>query len=70
MLAIANLADGWARVRKQPSMLGKANLLERLQPFWVCDTAKATRTFGHAPQTELADGITQTLRWYQKVKWL
>jgi nucleoside-diphosphate-sugar epimerase len=70
LLGIASLADGWARVRKQPSMLGKANLLERLQPFWVCDTTKATRTFGHTPRTELADGIAQTLHWYQKVKWL
>lgn len=70
VLAIASLADGWARVRKQPSMLSRANLLERLQPFWMCDTTKATRTFGHSPQTDLADGIAQTLRWYQKIRWL
>jgi len=70
VLAIASLADGWARVRRQPSMLSKANLLERLQPFWLCDTSKAAQTFGYTPQTGLADGIAQTLRWYQNVKWL
>lgn len=70
VLALAGLADGWARVRKQPSLLSKANLRERLQPFWMCDSTKAARSFGHTPQTELADGIARTLRWYQKVKWL
>lgn len=70
VLALACLADGWAILRQQPSMLGRANLTERLQPFWVCDDQKAARTFGYAPRTQLSDGIAQTLHWYQQAKWL
>ena len=70
VLMVVSLADGWARVRKQPSLLGRANLLERLQPFWVCDRTKAMHAFGPTPRTRLTDGIAQTLRWYQQTGWL
>ncbi len=70
VLTIASLADGWAHLRKQPSLLGRANLLERLQPFWVCDKTKAMHAFSHTSRTHLTDGIAQTLRWYQQTGWL
>ncbi|MCZ6872529.1 MAG: NAD-dependent epimerase/dehydratase family protein [bacterium] len=70
VLAIASLADGWAILRQQPSILGRANLTERLQPFWVCDDQKAAGAFGHTPRTQLSDGIAQTLCWYRQAKWL
>ena len=70
VLAAACLADGWARLRGRPSLFSRANVRERLQPYWVCDSTKAYHTFGYAPQTPLAQGLAETLRWYQHAGWL
>jgi len=70
VLACAGLADLWARLRQQPSLLGRANVLERLRPFWLCDSSKAQQMLGYAPRTALAQGIAETLLWYQKAAWL
>jgi nucleoside-diphosphate-sugar epimerase len=70
VLAVARLADGWALLRQQPSLLSRANMLERLQPYWVCESTKARQTFAYAPATSLAQGLAETLRWYQEARWL
>ncbi len=70
VLAAASVADGWARLSARPSVLSRANLLERLQPYWVYDSSKAREAFGYVPEVTLAQGIAQTLRWYRDVQWL
>ena len=70
VLAAARLADGWGRLRKQPSLLSRANILERIQPYWVCASTKAQHTFAYAPTTSLVQGLAETLRWYQEARWL
>jgi nucleoside-diphosphate-sugar epimerase len=70
VLAVARLADGWARLCRQPSLFSHANVLERIQPYWLCDTAKACQTFGYVPMTSLAQGLAETLQWYQEACWL
>ncbi|MGQ4808973.1 Aurachin B dehydrogenase [Candidatus Entotheonellaceae bacterium PAL068K] len=70
VLAVARLTDGWARLRKRPSLLDRDRLIERLQPFWVYDSSKAFRTFGYAPRVPLAQGIAETLQWYRAAGWL
>lgn len=69
-LSAATLADSWARFSGRPSILSRANLLERLHPFWLFDSAKAQRTFGYAPHVSLPRGIAQTLAWYREAGWL
>ena len=69
-LSAATLADRWARLSGRPGILSRANMLERLQPFWLFDSGKARRTFGYAPQVSLARGIAQTLAWYREAGWL
>jgi nucleoside-diphosphate-sugar epimerase len=70
VLAAASVADGWARLRRQPSLLSRATILERLQPYWVYDSTKALQTFGYAPQTPLRQGLAITLQWYRQAGWL
>jgi nucleoside-diphosphate-sugar epimerase len=70
VLSAATLADTWARLSGQTSLLSRANLLERLHPFWLFDSSKAGRTFGYVPHLSLAEGVAQTLRWYQGAGWL
>lgn len=70
VLAAAVLADSWARLSGQPSLLSRADLMERMQPFWLCDSRKAQRFFGYAPQVSLSQGLAQTIEWYREVGWL
>ena len=70
VLSAAALADTWARLSGRPSLLSRANLLERLQPFWLFDSSKARHTFGYAPRMSLTPGVAQTLHWYRKAGWL
>jgi nucleoside-diphosphate-sugar epimerase len=70
VLVAAGLADGWARLRRQPSLLSRANILERIQPYWVCTSAKAQHTFAYVPATPLPQGLTATLQWYREARWL
>jgi nucleoside-diphosphate-sugar epimerase len=70
VLAAASLADGWARLRRQPSLLSRTNMLERIQPYWVCESTKAQRTFAYAPTTPLPQGLAETLQWYREARWL
>jgi nucleoside-diphosphate-sugar epimerase len=36
----------------------------------VCDSTKAFRAFGYAPQVALSQGVAETLHWYQEAGWL
>jgi nucleoside-diphosphate-sugar epimerase len=70
VLALAHLADGWARFQHRPNLFSRANALERLQPYWLCDGTKAATVLGYTPQTPLAQGLAETLQWYQQAGWL
>jgi nucleoside-diphosphate-sugar epimerase len=70
VLAAASVMDGWACLRGQPGLLSRANVRERSQPYWLCDSTKAARTFGYAPRTPLPQGLALTLQWYRNVGWL
>jgi nucleoside-diphosphate-sugar epimerase len=65
VLTAATLADGWAHMAGQPSVLNRQSLIERLQPYWVYDSSKARQVFGYQPQVPLPQGIARTLQWYQ-----
>lgn len=70
ILTAASLADTWARMTGQPSVLNRDSLIERLQPYWVFDSSKAQRVFGYRPQVALAEGLSRTLQWYREAQWL
>ncbi len=70
ILTAAAVADTWARLTGQPSVLNRESLVERLQPYWVFDSGKAQRVFGYRPQVALAEGISRTLQWYREAQWL
>ena len=66
VLTVATLADNWARIAGQTSMLNRQSLIERLQPFWEFDSSQAGQVFGYQPQISLSQGIARTLQWYQE----
>ncbi len=70
VFAAARGAEWWARLWGRAGILTRANLHERLQPFWLCDSGKARRTFGYAPRVSLSQGVAETWRWYRQAGWL
>lgn len=70
VLGAAGLAEVWARLCGRVSIVNRASMLERLQPYWVYDSTKAHRTFGYTPRVPLEEGIAATLAWYRNAGWL
>ncbi len=66
VLTAATLADAWAQMARQPSVLNRESLIERLQPFWVVDSSKAREVFGYQPQVPLPQGLARTLQGYRE----
>jgi nucleoside-diphosphate-sugar epimerase len=66
VLTAARLADTWAQLTRQPSVINRESLIERLQPFWVFDSSKARQVFGYEPQVPLPQGLARTLQWYRE----
>lgn len=70
VLVAAGLAETWARFGGRASLLNRASILERLQPYWMYDSTKARRTFGYTPRVSLEQGVAATLAWYRQAGWL
>ncbi len=70
MKAIAAGADVVNRFRKRPSIISRQKLIEMRQDFWVCSGKKAETTLGFKPETDIYDGIRETLEWYARHGWL
>jgi dihydroflavonol-4-reductase len=70
VLGAASLVEAWARLRGRVSIVNRASMLERLQPYWIYDSTKAHRTFGYTPRVSLEEGIAVTLAWYRNAGWL
>ena len=47
-----------------------ADKAEAARHDWICDSAKARAAVGYQPQTTLADGMAETVRWYRAHGWL
>lgn len=37
---------------------------------WTCSSQKATKELGYSPKVSLEEGISRTIHWYKKHKWL
>ena len=68
--AIGGAGDLWAKVTGRPATLNSQKVRELLQTSWTCDSSKAFDALGFRPATDLAGGINETVRWYQKQGWL
>lgn len=53
-----------------PPLLSPDKVRELKQRYWVCSTVKISSTLGFAPQYSLAEGLSETARWYRDNHWL
>ncbi|MBI3534004.1 MAG: NAD-dependent epimerase/dehydratase family protein [Deltaproteobacteria bacterium] len=45
--------------------------LHELRPdYWICSGEKARKGFGFSAETNLSDGLLDTIKWYKKYSWL
>ncbi len=70
MKVIAGSADILNRFKKRPSIISSQKLIEMRQDFWVCSGKKAETTLGFKTETDIYDGIRETLEWYAQHGWL
>ena len=52
------------------SSYNRHNNYEMIQPFWICNTAKARKELGFQAKVKLAEGVKRTAEWYKANKWL
>jgi len=59
-----------ARAKKKPRQLNPSKVLDIRQEGWVADTSKAKARLAFQASYSLAQGIEETVAWYQENKWL
>jgi nucleoside-diphosphate-sugar epimerase len=68
--AIGLIGDLWTKMTGRPATLNSQKVRELLQKSWICRVSKAKTALCFNPMIDLATGINQTVRWYQKQGWL
>lgn len=67
---LASLLDGiYHNSRKTPT-LNKEKISELTAPSWACNIANLKNDLQFEPQYKLAEGITETVKWYKQNNWL
>ncbi len=54
----------------KPSTLNRDKYKIMTQRNWGVDVSKASRDFGFSPRVSLADGISESIRWYREEGWI
>jgi nucleoside-diphosphate-sugar epimerase len=64
------VCDTWGRMTGHSPVLTSEKLREISQPSWMCDVSKAKGELGFTVDYSLADGIRETITWYEKEHWI
>lgn len=67
---VSAIAEKWGVARNKPSTLNNDKYKIMKQRNWQVDTCKATESFGFTAPTDLETGVSRTMDWYRKHKWL
>jgi len=68
--AIGWCAEQWSGLSGKPGILSRDKVTEACCAGWVCDPARAERELGFRAETDLENGLRQTLEWYKEAGWL
>ncbi len=66
----AAAGEGIAALGGPPPLISFGKVRELRERCWVCFPDKAARDFDFRPRIRLADGMKETIRWYQTRGWL
>ena len=68
--AVSVIAEKIGVARMKPSTLNRDKYKIMKQRNWGVDVSKASRDFGFSPRVSLADGISESIRWYREEGWI
>lgn len=68
--AVANLAQIYGQIRKQPTYLNRDKMREAIAGSWVCDSSRANEELGFTAARTLTDRIIDTADWYRRQNWI
>ena len=66
----ATVAEGVARLRRQPSIFNFDKVREARAGSWTCSSVTIRGELGFAPGASLVDRLQQTADWYRQQDWL
>jgi 2-alkyl-3-oxoalkanoate reductase len=68
--AVGWAAEGWAKLRQCPTILDRRKYHEMCAPGWVCDSSRLRNELGFTARTWFREGLSATLTWYRRERWL
>jgi len=68
--SLAGILETINKINNKSPALNKDKIRELTALNWDCSIQKAVNELGFNPSYSLKDGLTQTLQWYKKHKWL
>ena len=66
----AAIGEIGSRLTRKAPLISLDKVRELREKYWVCFPEKAEREFGFQPRRDLASGLEETIRWYQRAGWL
>ncbi len=63
-------AEIWSRVTREPGIISREKVSEARCTHWTCAGGRAERELGFVAQTDLREGLVETLEWYRQAGWL
>lgn len=68
--AVGAASEAWGRLSGSYPPLNRDKAREIRHACKVCTSEKAREAFGYAPRVPLAEGVAETIRWYEAEGWL
>ncbi len=68
--AIAAVSEKWSEISGNPPLLNVDKINELSAKSWCCDTRPLMEDFFFRAEYDLQRGMSETINWYKKMKWL
>jgi nucleoside-diphosphate-sugar epimerase len=68
--SVATVAQFLSYFSSKPATLNLEKARDIVQSNWICSTEKAIKDLGYKQNTSIEEGVTRTVNWYKKMKWM
>ena len=70
LVPIALFFEACAHFGSKPALFDRQRMIDIRQSSWSASSENFFKTFDFVPQFDLSQGLTESIRWYQKERWL
>jgi len=70
LVPVALFFEAWSSFSSKPALFDRQRMIDIRQSSWSASPENFFKKFDFEPQYELSAGLAQTIKWYQKEKWL